>query len=167
MSVATLAAQTPALDVTLERAARYVARFVEEFSSVVAEEAYSQDSLGNLPIVMPGRGGINTASGPPSRHRELKSDFLLVRIGQADWLPFRDVYEVDGQKVRDREGRLAKLFLQGSATSMEQARQISLESSRYNLGAMQRTINTPILSLLYLQLDAQPGPHPYLRSGER
>ena len=87
----------------------------------------------------------------------MKSDFLLVKIGPAEWLPFRDVYEVDGQKVRDREGRLAKLFLQGSATSMEQARQISLESARYNLGAMQRTINTPILSLLYLQLDVQSG----------
>ena len=157
VSVATLTAQTPALDVILERAARYVARFVEEFSSVVAEEAYSQDSLGNLPIVMPGRGGINRASGPPSRHRDMKSDFLLVRIGPADWLPFRDVYEVDGQKIRDREGRLAKLFLQSSTTALEQAAQITLETARYNLGAMQRTVNTPILSLVFLQTAMQRG----------
>ena len=64
---------------------------------------------------------------------------------------------MDGQKVRDREGRLAKLFLTPSATSMEQAQQITTESARYNLGAMQRTINTPMLALLYLQLDSQAG----------
>ena len=32
---------------------------------------------------------------------------------------------------------------------------ITLESARYNLGALQRTINTPILSLVFLQLDTQ------------
>src|SRR5262249_10281388 len=128
----------------------------QQFSNVVADELYVQDSLGTLPIIPTGRGGTMSAPPPQSRHREVKSDFLLVKIGPAEWLPFRDVYEVDGQKIRDREERLAKLFLQRSATSMEQARQISAESSRYNLGAMQRTINTPILSLLYLQLDVQP-----------
>jgi formylglycine-generating enzyme required for sulfatase activity len=147
------AAQSPSLQTTLERAGRYVMQFVGEFSNVVAEEAYAQDSLGNLPIVMPGRGGVVAA--PPSRHRDLKSDFLLVRIGPTDWLPFRDVFEVDGQKVRDREGRLAKLFLQSKATALEQATQITLESARYNLGAMQRTINTPILSLVFLQPEMQ------------
>src|SRR6185503_13846800 len=64
-------------------------------------------------------------------------------------------YEVDGQKVRDREGRLAKLFLQKSTTAMDQASQITLESARYNLGAMQRTVNQPILSLVFLQPDMQ------------
>ena len=150
-------APVPAREVILQRAGLYVARFIEQFSNVVAEETYVQDSLGTLPIITSGRGGGLASVAPQSRHREVKSDFLLVKIGPAEWLPFRDVYEVDGQKVRDREGRLAKLFLQKSATSMEQARQISAESSRYNLGAMQRTINTPILSLLYLQFDAQPG----------
>ncbi len=146
----------PSRERSFKRAGLYVARFIEQFSNVVAEEVYVQDSLGTLPIITSGRGGASPSVAPQSRHREVKSDFLLVKIGPAEWLPFRDVYEVDGQKVRDREGRLAKLFLQRSATSMEQARQISLESARYNLGAMQRTINTPILSLLYLQFDVQP-----------
>jgi formylglycine-generating enzyme required for sulfatase activity len=157
LSAVTLRAQAPARELILQRAGLYVARFIQQFSNVVAEEVYVQDSLGTLPIIASGRGGTLASPPPQSRHREVKSDFLLVKIGPAEWLPFRDVYEVDGQKVRDREGRLAKLFLQGTATSMEQARQISLESSRYNLGAMQRTINTPILSLLYLQLEVQPG----------
>jgi formylglycine-generating enzyme required for sulfatase activity len=157
MSAVTLRAQAPSRELILERAGLYVARFIEQFSNVVAEEVYSQDSLGTLPIITTGRGGSLASPAAQSRHREVKSDFLLVKVGPAEWLPFRDVYEVDGQKVRDREGRLARLFLQGSATSMDQARQISLESSRYNLGAMQRTVNTPILSLLYLQLSVQAG----------
>jgi sulfatase modifying factor 1 len=155
-SITGLSAQAPSLELTLERAARYVAQFFDQFSSVVAEETYVQDSLGNLPLVTGGRGALASIP-PPSRHRELKSDFLLVRVGETEWLPFRDVYEVDGQKVRDREGRLAKLFLQqsASAAALDQAQQITLESSRYNLGAMQRTINTPILPLVYLRSDAQ------------
>jgi sulfatase modifying factor 1 len=157
MAVVTVRAQAPARELILERAGQYVARFIEQFSNVVAEEVYVQDSLGTLPtIITSGRGGTLPSIPPASRHREVKSDFLLVKIGPTERLPFRDVYEVDGQTVRDREGRLAKLFLQPSATSLEQARQISLESARYNLGAMQRTINTPILSLLFLQLDVQP-----------
>jgi formylglycine-generating enzyme required for sulfatase activity len=156
LSVVGLSAQAPSLELTLERAGRYVSRFVDQFSSVVAEETYVQDSLGNLPIITGGRGGLNSLP-PPSRHREVKSDFLLVHVGPTEWLPFRDVYEVDGHKIRDREGRLAKLFLQPSATAaLDQAKQITLESARYNLGAMQRTVNTPILSLVFLQLDMQP-----------
>jgi formylglycine-generating enzyme required for sulfatase activity len=92
---------------------------------------------------------------PASRHRELKSDFLLVKVGPADWLPFRDVFEVDGQAIRDRQDRLAKIFLQPTATALEQAKQIAVESARYNIGAMQRTINTPTLALVFLQLDTQ------------
>jgi formylglycine-generating enzyme required for sulfatase activity len=148
-----VSAQTPALDTMLDRAGRYVAQFIERFANVVAEERYVQDTLGNLPVVT-GRGGIMRLP-PPSRHRELRSDFLLVRLGANDFLPFRDVFEVDGTPIRDREGRLAKLFLEPSATSLEQAGKISTESARYNLGAVQRTINTPILPLVFLQLDTQ------------
>src|SRR6266850_1287682 len=93
---------TPALEQLLERTAIYIGKFIEQFSNVVAEEKYVQDTLGNLPIVMSGRGGLSATGGPASRHREIKSDFLLVKVGPAEWLPFRDVYEVDGTAVRDR-----------------------------------------------------------------
>jgi formylglycine-generating enzyme len=168
-SVAALAAQRPpAIDDILARAARYVEEFIERFSNVVAEERYVQDTLGNLPAVaIGGRGSLQRL--PPtsaaSSHRELKSDFLLVKIGPLDWLPFRDVFEVDGTPVRDREQRLARLFLPpaGAAAAapteaaVAQAQQITNESTRYNLGAMQRTINTPILALMLLQRNMQNG----------
>ena len=67
----------------------------------------------------------------------------------------RDVYEVDGSVIRDREGRLAKLFLKQSSTTLEQARQIAQESSRYNIGDIVRTINNPVIALAFLERSYQ------------
>jgi hypothetical protein len=167
VSVAALAAgqSTPTLDAILARAGRYVGQFIERFSNVVAEERYVQDTLGNLPaFALGGRGAAPRFPSGPG-HRELRSDFLLVKIGPADWLPFRDVFEVDGRPIRDREQRLAKLFLPPPGTAaptqaaMAKAQQITSESTRYNLGSIQRTINTPILALMLLQLDMQSRVH--------
>jgi formylglycine-generating enzyme required for sulfatase activity len=155
LSVATIAAQSPPpIEVILARAGQYVSSFIERFSSVVAEEHYVQDTLNNLASVpLGGRGSIQP--GVRSRHREMKADFLLVKIGPADWLPFRDVFEVDGAAVRDREQRIQKLFLQSKADALAQAFQIANESSRYNIGAVQRTLNMPTQALIYLRPDAQ------------
>jgi hypothetical protein len=91
-----------------------------------------------------------------ARHRELRSDFLLVSLqGSFEWVPFRDVFEVDALPVRDREQRLTKLFIEPSAGTLEQAERIRDESARYNLGTMKRTINNPILGLAVLQADFQ------------
>ena len=118
VSVVTLSAQTVSLDTLLARAGRYVGEFIARFSTVVAEERYVQDTLGSLSsFALGGRG--TPIQSQPSRHRELKSDFLLVKSDDAiGWLPFRDVFEVDGTAIRDREQRLAKLFLQSSSTAI-------------------------------------------------
>jgi len=95
-------------------------------------------------------------AGAGARNRTLKSDFLLVSVSSAqDWVPFRDVFEVDGQVIRDRDSRLARLFLKPSEDSIEQAHRIQDESSRYNLGNMRRTINNPVLGIVVLQSDFQ------------
>lgn len=156
------AAQEPSpvsLQLLLGRAAWYVDDFMQRFANVVAEENYFQDSTVSLPAVTPaGRGGV-LSSGfllGQQRHRVLKSDFLLVQVqGAFDWLPFRDVFEVDGVPVRDREERLTKLFLKPSDDALAQADRIRDESARYNLGSMKRTVNNPILPLAVLQADAQ------------
>jgi hypothetical protein len=93
----------------------------------------------------------------PRVHRELRSDVLLLNIGgPLEWRPYRDVYEVDGQPVRDRNGRLMALFQQPSASALEQASRFAQESARYNIGLTRRTINTPVLTLLFLQPAVQP-----------
>ena len=155
LSLATPSAQrVPEVDAVITRAGEYVAQFVERFSNVVAEEHYVQDAVGSAPpVALRGRGELTPTLR--SQHLALKADFLLVTIGPTEVLPFRDVFEVDGEAIRDREQRLAKLFLQPSETALARATAITNESARYNIGAMQRTINNPILALVFLQRETQ------------
>jgi len=68
-----------------------------------------------------------------------------------DWLGFRDVFEVDGKPVGDRQDRLAGIFLKGMADAVTQSRKLTEESARYNLGAMQRNFNVPTMALFFVQ----------------
>jgi hypothetical protein len=138
-----LAAQTVQLDTVMSRAAAYAATFVERFSNVVTEERYTQSVR---------RSGLVGSDG-----RALRSDLVVIK----DATPFgivilRDVFEVDGKPVRDREERLAKLFAQPSADARVQAARIADESARYNLGPGTRTTNTPEMAILFLQASLQP-----------
>src|SRR3989449_4411490 len=130
----------PTIDALLQRAASYVSDFEARFSNVVAEEHYVQWV----------RSSARSMSG--MRHRDLKSDFLYVKVpGDDMWIPFRDVFEVDGKPVRDRQERLTALFLQPPAVAIDRAKQIANESARYNLGDVLRTINVPVLALEVLR----------------
>jgi len=98
-AAAVLADDRPPLAVVLQRVADYVVQYQKVISVVVAEEHYVQNA--------------DKSERPFVTHRELKSDLLLLRAeGQTNgYVQFRDVYEVDGDPVRDRNDRLLKLFL--------------------------------------------------------
>jgi hypothetical protein len=154
-----VSAQRPAIEEVTSRAARYAAVFFDRFSNVVAEERYLQDvtrTVLSSPIPA-GRGAAATPAIPSSamRHRELKSDFLIVSLPGRDTLSFRDTFEVDGAEVRDRQNRLTKLFLQPPAKALDQAKAIADESERYNIGGFTRTVNDPVLALSFLQAPRQ------------
>src|SRR4051812_39545610 len=159
---ASLGAQESDLDQLLAKATWYSVDFLRNLSTVVAEESYIQDSTVALETVaipgLRGRGapGMN-APRESSKHRELKADFLIVKSGGEIWTPFRDVFEVDHIPIRDRDERLAKLFLNAKPNggSEDQAKAIAEESARYNLGAVQRTINNPVFALIFLQPDVR------------
>jgi VWFA-related protein len=126
-----------------ERAGRYVLRYEDTFRDLVAEETYRQ-------------WGPNLKAGFGHVVRTLRSDLVFVRLpGPLPWGTFRDVYEVDGQKVRDRQRRLEKLFFAPQASDYEQAEAILNESSRYNLGRAYRNVNVPALGLLFLRPENQ------------
>jgi len=156
-------ADRPALDDLLNRAAWYLDYFIDQFENVVAEESYVQDASTPLPSYSPigGRGG-SILPGPSAaelgraRHRDLRSDFLLVKSPDTLALvAFRDVITVDGVTVRDRQQRLAKLFLDAPADTMTQAQRIGDEGARYNLGNMRSTLGNPVLGLGVLQFSYQ------------
>ena len=139
------------LELLLGRGGWYVLDFIEKFSNVVSEETYIQDS--STPMQS---AGLLQRPGAVAGYRVLKSDFLLVSVSSTQNLvPFRDVFEFDGQPIRDHDSRLAKLFLKPSTSSWDQLNRIKDESSRYNLGNMRRTINNPVLGIVILREDFQ------------
>lgn len=150
-----LAARTPqSLNEILARATTYVSSYEGAFSLLVSEETYVQEiqrppSAGtNLSRNNPG-GGMQ--GGGVQKRQVLRSDYLLVQLGAgAGWMPFRDVFEVNAAKVKDREDRLVKLFLSGDETRFDQADRIMAESTRHNLGNVTRTINIPTLAMMFL-----------------
>jgi hypothetical protein len=138
------AADRPPLQTILARVSDYVVHYQKEISGVVAEERSVQDT--------------DKSDRPFVTHRELKSDLLLVRTegGAEAYVQFRDVFEVDGEPVRDRTDRLTKLFMNPSENAKKQAAQIMNESARYNIGSVERNINVPLLTLMLLDPAFQP-----------
>jgi hypothetical protein len=133
----------PTLETILARAGKYVLQLETDLSGIVAEEHYTQDILADR--------------RQDEFHRDLKSDLLLVRPSDTGrYIQFRDVFEVDGRPVRDRDDRLATLFLHPMPSGWEQLREIAAESARYNIGNITRVnLNVPVLALLFLEPDNQ------------
>ena len=138
-------ADEPSLVDLLRSAGDYVVAYEDAFRVVVAEEEYVQRLRAS-----PG--------GPVQQARRLRSDVAFVRVPGATlpWWLLRDVYEVDGGAVRDRQARLEKLLVECPATGLERARAIADEGARFNLGRGARNFNVPTLVLAFLHPSVQP-----------
>ena len=142
------AAQAPSLDEVLKRSADYVSEFRKQLSGIVAEETYRQE------LTATSRISNSLLVNPP---RVLKSDLLLIKPGDADrYVELRDVFEKDGEPVRDREARLEALLRDASGTAGGRIADIIAESAKHNIGGVQRNINTPLMALQFLDSDYQP-----------
>ena len=136
------AAQAPSLDDVLKRTAVYVADFRKQLSGIVAEETYRQE------IVHTGRIGNGAMSA-----NSVADAAIGLAAGEAAGRrsPRRAARRVRGrrQAVRDRQARLEQL-LQRSRQPARGSATIIGESARYNIGSIQRNINTPLMALLFL-----------------
>jgi len=149
---ATVAAQgvspaDPELAALLARARQAADAWVTRISAVVAEERFVQES--------------------GSTFRSVASDVLLVKLnGSGELFQFRDVFEVDNRAVRNRQDRLATLFVESPAKALEHATQIDRASSAYNLRldglivpaltGERPLVNMPYAALGFLQTAYQP-----------
>jgi hypothetical protein len=121
-----------ALATVLDRLHSYLAEYAERLPATIASEHYVQ------------RAG----TGVQYQVSTLDSDFGIVRLpGVHEWLGFRDVLLKDGKAVSDHEKRLDTIFRNPSVTALEQARLVTEESARHNVGPIYRTINSPALVL--------------------
>jgi hypothetical protein len=146
VAVATVAADdrpTPRHALAVTRA--YLSSWHELLEYLVVDEEFVQE-------VRPYRrtsAGIDQPLAP--RTRTLRSEVLLVRAPAEEvWLTFRDVFEVDGKAVADRERRLEDLFHSPIATILSTASRLAEESARFNLGRLDRTINIPTAAFIFL-----------------
>jgi hypothetical protein len=139
----------------LSSAMRYVINYEQQFALLVSEEHYIQELQrppnpgDNLSQRNPG-GGMR--AGGQQNLQTFKSDYLLVQLGMdgEGWMPFRDTFEVKGKKVRDRNDRLLKLFLEQDKRSFEKAAEFNESSNKNHLGNVARTINIPTLGMMLL-----------------
>lgn len=139
-------AAEPSLVEVLRRAGAYVTAYEDVLRVVVAREEYVQRLR-----AAPG--------GPVQQTRRLASDVALVRVRGAGlpWWLLRDVQEVDGLALSDRQARLERLLIAGPPDGLARARAIADEGARYNLGRAVRNFNVPTLALAFLHPGLQPG----------
>lgn len=130
---------TPSLKTVMRRAAAYVDAYGQRASIVVATERYTQR--------------LTTDRSDTTTERSLVSEFAIVRVeANRAWIGFRDVIEVDGRRLGDRQDRLIEV-LTTSSGGLDEARQISDESSRFNIGSIERNFNVPTASLFFFTPD--------------
>jgi VWFA-related protein len=132
----------------LERSGQYVVDYEQAFHDIAAEETYTQRTAPQQKM----GGGVALLCTPAGCQRTTRADVVFVRLrGEVPWGTFRDVFEVDGQKVRDREARLEPLFgASAPASRAERVQAILKESARYNIGPAVRNINFPTMALAFL-----------------
>ena len=135
----------PTLATVLERAAAYVDEFYRRLSGIVAEEHYVQDWYAVRPD---GRTSLG--------HRELRSDLVLLKPERdASWTEFRDVFEVDGRAIRTRDARLEHMLREPAGVASAHVSTILAESARFNIGDVDRNVNTPLFMLRFLEAGNQ------------
>ena len=128
-------ATDPTLAAILDRVSQYAETYERTFAAMAMEEQQTQT--------------LRRADGRARQSRMLRSDFLLIKTGP-DWAQvFRDVIEVDGKPIRNRDERLRKLFLEKPRSAIEQAQAIAAESRRHNIGPS-RQGNSPLLPMIFV-----------------
>ncbi len=160
------ALQASELDTVLRIAADYIFTYEREITAVSGEEDYVQ-RVPTFQSVQPGFSG----SAESFRLRRLRSNLVLIAESTTGWVEFRDVFEVDGRPVRDRDERLVRLFATASSDQHGQAARIVEESARFNLNPpnvrLHRTLNVPMTALRFLRAANQSRSTFELRGKER
>jgi hypothetical protein len=120
----------------MRRVGAYVDGYGDKASIVVGTEHYTQETVG--------------AAESKHHQRDIVADLGLVKVeAEKIWLGFRDVLEVDGRRVTDRDDRLATVLM--AAGRFDEARRLNDESARYNIGPFERNFNVPTTALFFFK----------------
>jgi len=121
------------------------AQFADELSAMVARTAaYAEDYGNRLTNIVCEEDQIQKVvdgGGRTKQQRTLRSDVLIVKSGALAPQLFRDVIDVDGKPVRDRDKRASRLFLGRTKSDLEQWRRVASEGARYDIGTKRRAFD--------------------------
>jgi len=121
----------------LVRTAGYSATCGDALSNILADEEFDQE------LVLRRDGAV-------VERRRLESEIAFVHLSNLEWLAFRSVLRVDGEPVANAAAGLERMFRDRPASALAQARAITAESSRHNLGPVQRNFNVPTTVLQFM-----------------
>lgn len=119
----------------IQKLGDYVASYGEKASVVVGVEKYTQS--------------ITMAEAGMMRPRQLIAEFAIVKTREG-WVGYRDVVQVNAERVADRQDRLLRLLTDQAADTSELIR-IANESARYNIGPVATNLNLPTTTLFFFQ----------------
>jgi hypothetical protein len=127
------------LDEVMRRAHSYIAVYEDhQLSSLVTREEYKQE--------------WQRFDASVIEKRTLRSEYMIFQLPPSeDWFALRDVHEVNGRPVADREVRLKMLFTESQNKIEQLAMAIDKESARFNIGDVDRTVNLPTFPLRFLR----------------
>ncbi len=121
-------------------AVNYVAEYEKQFAFLIADEEYRQT--------------LFDADGRKSKTRLIKAELFLTYLpADAEWIAVRDVIEVDGEPIKDREDLRALL---AKSERVRLVKELTSRNARYNLGRVERNFNEPTLPLLLLDAKRTP-----------
>ena len=123
----------------MRRVHEFVVEYEHDLSTVIAKEHYEQRVLSK------DRG--------LEQRRVLISDYWVTQLlPHEDWLAVRDVFEVDGAVVSERDDRARlPLRLSPGDDGYERLTQIAENNARFNIGDVVRTVNEPTFVLAFLR----------------
>ena len=144
MAAAVLAASQPAaVDSLAASASRWAAAFEQDLSGMLFRERYLQAA----------DVGYSAGHSLGSTKTELRLEanvFLLRAQGRAGFVVYRDVYHAGGANITDHTERLQQLLTTQTADSLAQAQRLTDASARFNVGAINRNVNTPTMAFEFL-----------------
>ncbi len=139
----------------LKAAMAHTLRFADQGASILADEHMVQ-----VVKVRPSASSLSPGSnaGITIEERAIDSEVALVHIGnKALWMLARDVLRVDGKDLPDVDRiRLPSIHPASTPEALRQFEQISQQGARFNIGDLERNVNTPTLALWLLTPDNSP-----------
>jgi hypothetical protein len=135
-----VAQKGPALPDVLRLAGDYLVQYSQKLGAVAAEEEYAQS---------------DSSSGQMGVPKRVDSEYVFAGEGGGGLLGFRDIYAIDNKPVRQRDDRLLGLFKNPTASSIQQAKELSESTVQYYLSVNLHALDQPALALEFLRKENQ------------